>query len=316
MNPTWTTLLFTFAGTAVLAGTAFSMIYESYFRYPASVRERVNELCGKVGSEKHSLLLDIKQLAESASKAPNNWQTSVRDLLEQSGLRVTARTVVTISIGIGVVAATGIFLATHRIWTAPLGMLAGMAAPWIFVCVKRRSRLRRLLLQLPDALDVICRAVRAGQTVPATFQMVADDFPRPICEEFRYCYEQQNLGISYDVALRNLARGTGIMELRILVVALLVQSRSGGNLTELLQNLATMIRKRLALQQRVRALTGEGRMQAAVLIALPAVVFVATYLLNREYAQVLIDRPWLLAGCAASQAIGAYFIRKLIKIEY
>jgi tight adherence protein B len=145
--------------------------------------------------------------------------------------------------------------------------------------------------------------------------MIADDFAPPIADEFRRCYEEQNLGISYDAALRNVARRTGIMELRILVIALLVQSRSGGSLVELMQNLATMVRKRLVLQQKVRALTGEGRMQALVLIALPILVFVAMYVLNREYAQVLLEHPWLLAGCAAAQAAGAAVIHKLIQIE-
>ena len=310
------TLAFAFAGTTVLVGTVLSMIYEAFFRYPISVRERLAELAGKTRVERSSLLLDFRQLAESASQAPNDWQMWFRDRLEQSGLRVAWRTLMALSLGAGLVLAMVAVIASGRWWTFPFGLALGLTSPWAYVCLKRQRRLRRLMIQLPDALDIICRAVRAGQTVPATFQMVADNFPPPISDEFRYCYEQQNLGISYDVALRNLARSTGIMELRILVVALLVQSRSGGNLTELLQNLATMIRKRLSLQSKVRALTGEGRMQAAVLATLPVIVFAAMYILNPEYAQILLDRPVLLVGCALSQTIGITIILKLIKIEY
>jgi len=316
MTSTWVPLLATFAGTTLLVGAVLSLVHDAFFRYPASVRERLNELAGKTRDEKSSLLLDLKQLAESASKAPSDWRTWVRDSIEQSGLRISGQALLALSLGLGTVLALGIGIATQLWWTMPLGLTAGALAPWAYVHFKRLARYRRLTLQLPDALDVICRAVRAGQTVPAAFQIVADDFPAPISDEFRFCYEQQNLGISFETALRNLARGVRIMELRILVVALLVQSRSGGNLTELLQNLATTVRKRLVLQQKVRALTGEGRMQAVVLTALPVVVFVAMYLLNRDYAQVLLDRPWILVGCVVSQTIGALIIRKMIRIEY
>lgn len=316
MSLTWTPLLFTFAGTTLLVGTALSVAYEAFFRYPVSVRQRLNELAGKSRSEKSSLLLDLKQLADSASQAPADWRTWVRDCLEQSGLKITAQTLLASSLGLGIAAALLAAALTQRWWTAPLALAAGGSLPWLYVHGKRLARLRRLTQQLPDALDIICRAVRAGQTVPAAFQMVADDFSAPIADEFRYCCEQQNLGISFETALRNLARSVRIMELKILIVALLIQSRSGGNLAELLQNLATTVRKRLVLQQKVKALTGEGRMQAVVLIALPLVVFAAMYLLNREYAQVLLDRPWLLVGCLVSQTLGAVMIRKMIQIDY
>src|SRR5262249_33127280 len=159
--------------------------------------------------------------------------------------------------------------------------------------------------QLPDVFDTMARAVRAGQTVPGAFQIIADEFKPPISDEFWRCYEQQNLGMSADAALRDLARRSPVMELRILVVALLVQSRSGGNLIELLTSLANMVRKRLRLQQRMKALTGEARMQAVVLIILPIIAFVAVMFLSREYANALLERPWLLGGTACSVLIGA-----------
>jgi len=315
MSPTWLALL-TFVATTLFAGAVSSVVYDLFFRYPATVRQRLLEVSGKARSEKGTALLNLKQLAESASAAPNHWRAWARDILEQSGLNIDARLLLAISLGLGAFSLIVGSLVIQRWWVVAIGIVVGVAAPPAYVLACRHLRIRRLTRQLPDALDVMCRAVRAGQTVPATIQMVADDFSPPIADEFRYCYEQQNLGISYDAALRNLAHRTGIMELRILVVALLVQSRSGGNLTDLLQNLATMVRKRLVLQQKVKALTGEGRMQAIVLVALPFVVFAAMYILNREYAQVLLDRPWLLAGCVTSQAIGAALIHKMIQIDY
>ena len=122
--------------------------------------------------------------------------------------------------------------------------------------------------------------------------------------------------MSRETALRKLARRTGTMELQIFVVALLVQAKSGGDLVELLDNLAAMIRKRLKLKDRVRALTGEGRMQALVLIILPVAALLGIILLSPEYAKELLDRPWLLAGTAAAQAAGAFWIRRIVNFEY
>jgi tight adherence protein B len=308
--------LFAFTGTALLVGTVLSVGYDRFIKYPASVRERLREAAAKSPREKTTSLLNVKHIADSASKTPNHWRTRARDLIEQSGLSIDTRTVLLVSLGVAATMALVSASVIGRWWSNVIGMIVGFAIPWLYVLAMRQLRTQRLTRQLPDALDVISRAVRAGQTVPASFQMVADDFAPPICDEFRRCYEEQNLGIPYDAALRNLASRTRIMELRILVVALLVQSRSGGSLPDLVQNLASMVRKRLVLQQKVKALTGEGRMQATVLIALPFLVFAAMYILNREYAQVLLDRPWLLAGCVAAQAAGAAMIHKLIQIDY
>jgi tight adherence protein B len=177
-------------------------------------------------------------------------------------------------------------------------------------------RQRKLSRQLPEAFAMISRAVRAGQTIPSALQIIAEDFDPPISTEFARCYEQQNLGISRESALRQLAKRTGIMELQILVVALLVQAKSGGNLVELLDNLSTMIRKRLKLKDRVRALTGEGRMQALVLSILPVAALVGIIVLAPEYSQCLLERPWLLAGTAAAVAAGAFWVRRIVNFEY
>jgi tight adherence protein B len=293
-----------------------SMLYEMLVTYPASVRARLREAAGKPRAGQTTGVLNVKQLAESASAAPGQWQGWAHSIIEQSGVPIELQTLAFISLAAAAGAGAAIALATGAWWAAAPAALCGGAIPWGYVWIKRQSRLRQLTRQLPDALDVMCRAVRAGQTIPATFQMIGDDFAPPIAQEFRHCYEQQNLGISFETALRDLARRTGIMELRILVVALLVQSRSGGSLSDLMQNLSSTVRKRLVLQQKVRALTGEGRMQAVTLIALPFLVFVAMYFLNREYAQILLDRPAILTGCVATQLVGAIVIQRMIQIDY
>jgi tight adherence protein B len=162
---------------------------------------------------------------------------------------------------------------------------------------------------------MISRAVRSGQTVPAAMQLVAHDSEAPLSLEFGLCCDQQNLGIPADVALRKLAQRTALMELQIFVVALLVQSRSGGNLVDLLDNLAGMARKRLRLQAKVRALTGEGRMQAGVLMVLPAVALLALIVVAPDYVQVLLEQPWFLATIGGLQLIGALWVRRIANFE-
>lgn len=163
---------------------------------------------------------------------------------------------------------------------------------------------------------MISRAVRSGQTVSSALQIIADDFDPPVSTEFALCYEQQNLGLSRESALRKLAERSGVMELQIFVVALLVQARSGGDIVELLDNLSSMIRKRLRLRDRVRALSGEGRMQAIVLTLLPIAALVAILCLSPDYAQALVQRPWLLLATGIAQCVGALWIRQIISVEY
>jgi tight adherence protein B len=212
--------------------------------------------------------------------------------------------------------AVAVSLLSHHWWAAPAGFIPGVLLPPLYVWMRRRKRMYKLLLQLPETFDLIGRAIRAGQTVPAAFHLVGEDLEPPVCEEFRRCYEQQNLGMSFEMAMRGLARRTGIMEMRILAIAFLVQTRAGGNLHELLSNLANLVRTRIKLQQRVKALTGEARLQANVLMVLPVAAFVALLVLAPDYADTLLREPRLLAGTLAAQAIGALWIQRIINFDF
>src|SRR5262249_43207356 len=150
--------------------------------------------------------------------------------------------------------------------------------------------------QLPDAFDLMGRVVRAGQTVSQALLAVADEFAQPIAGEFSYCYEQQNLGLSPELALRDLARRTGLIEIKIFGTLLLAQTRAGGNWTELLDKPADVIRQRDKIRGQVKALTAEGRMQASVLLPLPIAMFFIMLTLNRNYALILVGHPSLIVA--------------------
>jgi len=314
MSASWISTL-TFAAIALLVGAIASVAYDFFLRYRSLLHERLGELSGSSSRNATASVLDLKQLDRQASKNRSNWRLRLQNLIAQAGMQASVMAFVRASIGLAVAAGAGVLLVSQRWWLFPLGAIPGFIAPLVYVRIKRRRRVRKLLWQLPDAFDMIGRMVRAGQTVPAALQTIADDFDPPISEEFRRCCDQQNLGVSFDYALRELALRTGVMELRILVVGLLVQSRSGGNLVELVKNLAAMVRTRLRLHQKLRAMTGEGRMQAMVLIVLPLVAFASMLILAPDYAATLVERPGLLMTTLAAQLLGAFWIRRIINFE-
>lgn len=312
MNDAWIAIL-VFAAVAATVAMAGSLFYDRFLRNHLAVQERVKEL-SHVGDSTRSasLFKDLKRLADQSAQRRTVLER-LDQLIEQSATPLTLRQCGVLSIAL----AAGFAVPTA--WFAPLAipMAAGVGFALLPVAlyVKRFSRQKKLSQQLPEAFQMISRSVSAGQTVPAALRIIADDFDEPISEEFALCYEQQNLGISRETSLRKLAQRTGIMELQLFVVALLVQERSGGDLVGLLDNLAAMIRKRLKLQNRIRALTGEGRMQALVLIVLPIAALAAMLVLSPEYAQSLLDRPWLLGVAAGAQTLGALWIRRIVNFE-
>lgn len=316
MNSALIAMLAAVAGILFLGSLAL-LAHDLLFRYRLLLRERVAELSGKPKSDANaSVFKDLKQFDADLSASRTHWRARLQNVLDQADIRAPIGTLVGASLLMGALIAALLVLLSRAWWTAPLGLLAGMLIPAAYVRLKCRLRVHRLSHQLPEAFDAIGRAVKAGQTVPAAMQIVGDDFERPIRDEFRRCYEEQNLGMPHETALRNLAARTGVMELRIFVVALLVQSRSGGDLVELLSNLSSMVRKRIKLQQRVKALTGEGRMQAAVLIGLPFVAFFGIWIVAPDYAAILLKHPSLLLASAAAQFVGAIWIRRIVSFEF
>jgi len=189
-------------------------------------------------------------------------------------------------------------------------------APFLYVHLKRKRRLDKMLSQMPEALELMSRAIRAGQTMSQALQAIAQEFEPPIGPEFALCYEQQNLGLPPELAFQDLARRTGLLEIKIFIMAMLVQRQTGGNLSELLEKLAGVVRDRFRLTGKIRSLTAEGRAQAAVLQVMPPVVFGLMMLLNRKYAEILFQHPNYLIGLGVSMALGALWIRKIVNFNY
>jgi tight adherence protein B len=314
MNPA-TIQAITFLAVSLAVMCVGMALYDGVFRYRLAMRGRFEELLEqRAGSPQDALLFkDLSRLGQDEFDGARSFREWLTDLLEQAGAPCSLATLIAASGGAAVVAggAGYFFVGLPGVILAPFGGLA----PLGILYSRRHSRRRRLCQQLPETFQMISRAVRAGQTIPAALQIIAEDFEAPVRTEFALCYEQQNLGMSRESALRGLARRTGVMELRIFVVALIVQSHAGGDLVDLLDGLANMVRKRLALWERVRALTGEGRLQAMILMVLPTAALAFLAISAPEYSALLLDRPWLLALAGMMQALGLMWIRSIVNFE-
>jgi tight adherence protein B len=202
-----------------------------------------------------------------------------------------------------------------------LAVLAGLgmaALPLAWVKRRRARRLARLENQLPDALDLLARALRAGHAFGAGLQMIGEEMAEPIASEFKMVHDEVNFGVSLDQALGNLAARVPVTDLRYFVVAVMIQRESGGNLTEVLTNLSRLIRQRLKLMWHVRVLSAEGRMSAWLLSLLPFAIGGLMNVFNPEFMAPLWNDPLgvsIVRGMLVSMFFGVLMLRKIIRIR-
>jgi tight adherence protein B len=238
-------------------------------------------------------------------------------LILQSGLDWSVARLVTTSLMLPFVAlAVGIGARAPE-WAALLAPIIS-ALPYLHVCRQRTKRLRKLEQQLPDVADSISRALRAGHSFPSAIGMIADEFSEPMAGEFRISFDEINYGVPLNDALMNLANRVPIRDLRYFVIAVLIQRESGGNLAEVLDGIAFLIRERFKLFDKVRVLSAEGKMSAWVLGLLPFVTGGAMLALNRPFLTVLWTDPVglkVIFTLAVMMVTGIVWTRRIIKIR-
>ena len=318
MNPAQLSLLAFVAVAATIIGLGL-LIYDLFFKYRDQVDKRLDEdfRRGPVSSRGQTKLFkDLSKFAEQSEDQIEDPRDSLLRAIEQAGLDVRPSQVILACLAVATTTGSAAALLTGTWWVATTGFVLTLPLPLLTVMLQRDRRLAKLRSQLPDAFEMMSRSISAGQTVNRAFQTVAEDFESPISDEFAWCAEQQKLGLSQDLALRDLARRAGVPELQMLVVALLVQRQSGGSPVELLDNLASMVRQRIEMQERIKSLTAEGRVQAAVLLLMPPLLLAVIAALNPEYVSVLWDRPRLLAAMAGSELMGIVWIRRILALEF
>jgi tight adherence protein B len=270
-------------------------------------------------------IVDIrKQELLSALPWLNRWLLKLeiaprlRTLLLQADLKWTAGGLLLMSALCFAVSAYLIYLRTGVfILSLLLGLLVG-TAPLVFVLYKRGQRFDKFEEGLPEVLDLMVSALRAGHSLVSALDLAAAEAPDPIGTEFRICFDEQNYGLELKTAMNNLATRVPLQDLKIVITAILIQKESGGNLAEVFDKAAYVIRERFRLKRQVRVHTAQGRITGWILSFLPLVLGVALYLINPESMSLLWTRAIgikLLYTSAAMTIIGALIIRRIVNMD-
>jgi tight adherence protein B len=239
-------------------------------------------------------------------------------LVEQAGLEVGISRVLGAAAGLGLAALVAA-LAGRAPW--PLAVLMGLIAaslPFFWLMWKRSSRIAKLEAQLPDAIELIARAMRAGHAFPAAISMVGEESPDPLAAEFRIVHDEINFGLDLNEAFRNLSHRVPSDDMRFFVIAVLLQRETGGNLAEVLGNIAKLIRERFKLLGKVRVLAAEGKLSAWILGIMPIALAAVINIMNPKFMSMLWTDPMglnLIYACGVMYLVGAVWIYKLIKIH-
>jgi tight adherence protein B len=238
--------------------------------------------------------------------------------IEQSGTKATLTAVLLVALVMGIGAGTGVYLLTRTIPAIPAGFILGFGFPFMVLRMKRTRRMRAFEEMFPEALDLIARALKAGHAFATGLKMAADELHEPVGPEFRKTFDEQNFGLALKDALDNLSVRIPLLDVRFFATAVLIQRETGGNLSEILENLAHVVRERFKILRQVRVYTAHGRLTGYVLLALPAVLAIALAFINPEHMDLLFRERMgqiMLLGCIGMQTCGFLWIRQIVKIE-
>ena len=244
--------------------------------------------------------------------------SDVQLMLDQARLSWGVGTFLVLTVGFLSAFGFAALILTGSLLAATLAAIAGAFIPYVMATRKRVQRLHRFEEHFPEAIDLLTRAIRAGHPLSAGVRMVAEEAPDPIAEEFHETFEQQRFGLPFEDALLGLTDRVDLVDVRIFATAVLVQREVGGNLAEVLDKLSQTIRARFAIRRQLRVYTAQGRLSGYVLGALPILVGVAIYLLDREYLMTLFNAPvgrLAVVGAVIMQVFGYLWIRKIVNIE-
>ncbi len=250
--------------------------------------------------------------------AGQDWTRSFERVIRPARMTGTPGVYLLLS---AVVAAVGFLLALLATGAVLFAFLAACllgALPIVRVYRRRAARMQNLQRQLPDALDLISRALKAGNTFAGGMRMVAAEFADPIGPEFATTLDEINFGMDTEKALHNLMERVDSLDLKFFVVSVNIQRETGGNLSEIIGNTAALVRERFKIHGRIRILSAEGRISAIVLLALPFVAGGALYLIKPEYMSLLFTEPLgrtMIKSALGSMVIGFFVIRRMVNFK-
>lgn len=311
-----------FIGVACLVGGVATLVLRS--GGDVEIENRLDVLTGAAsptaGKGKAN---EPKLLSTPLNDVPNFMEEFVkrffnlRSFLQQADTQMSPLKFIVISLALGFGTAVLLPILRAPVAVAPLGLMVG-SLPFILLYFKRKRRLAAFGKQLPEALELIGRALRAGHSLASGFKLVADEMGAPIAAEFERCYEAQNLGVPLEDAIEEMTNRVPNLDLRFFATAVILQRQTGGDLAEILDKIGRLVRERFNIWGQIQALTGEGRLSGIVLLALPPCLFVVMWYLNPGYSMTLFTDPMghqMLAGAIVMQVIGALVIKKIVNIK-
>jgi tight adherence protein B len=242
----------------------------------------------------------------------------LKRILDQADLHITVTRLMMYAAMAGILAALAVSMLTVSYLLIAASGLIAASLPFIHVVWKRKKRFDHFLEHLPDALELMSRALSAGHAFSESLHMVAAEMPEPIATEFRKTYEEQNLGLSLKLALENLTQRIPLLDLKLCVTAILIQRETGGNLAEILEKVAYTIRERFRILGDLKTLTTSSRLSAWLLCGLPIFVVFAVTAMNPDYMSVLWRDPRghrLIVIALVLQAMGMLIVRKILRIK-
>jgi tight adherence protein B len=310
-----------FVGVTGLVGAVSFLIMKG--ASPGRQAERLDALVGRGrGSKDSSTDLMIKQALMEVGRqnllerlTPEFFRVS--KMFEQADVKVKPSALFGVALGLALVGGL-ISTLLVNMYVAPVGASILFSLPFLWLWYKRASRLKKFGAQLPEAMELVARALRAGHSLAAGLHVVADEMPEPIAKEFGRVYEEQNLGVSLDEALGHMCDRVPNLDLRFFVTSVNIQRQTGGDLAEILDRIGHVIRERFKILGQVKALTAEGRLSGVVLIAMPIGLFLMMLHMKPDYIKLLWTDPMgqvMSVGAIILMLIGSYAIKKIVDIK-
>jgi tight adherence protein B len=311
-------------GAVVVVGVYLALTRLPQYLVERRVQQRMSDVTRALEPKSSEAFNIVKEQVEGVLPGldriavETSYGSALAKLIEQSGTKKGVSTVLLIALGIGAAAGLAATVAINQPIALLIGFAVGFAIPFIVLVRKRSVRLHRFEEQFPEALDLLSRALKAGHAFTTAMGMVADEAPDPIGPEFKKTFDEQNFGLPLKDALNNLAVRIPLLDVRFFVTAVLIQRETGGNLSEILDNLGYVVRERFKILRQVRVYTAHGRLTGYVLLALPAALGGALMFINPEHMNLLFKEQMghmMLMATIVMQTIGYIWIRKIVTIE-
>ena len=307
-----------FISVSAVIGVLFFVLGEGQVK----TAERLDLLTGRKRKEDEATTILRKTAVDRDKQSllavltPN--VPSLQKLIIQGDANITPSTFMIISLILGALGFTASWMAGVKVYFAPLlGILLALV-PFAWLLHKRASRLKKFGSQLPESLELVARALRAGHSLAAGLHVVAEEMPMPVAKEFGRVYEEQNLGITLDEALKGMCDRVPNLDLKFFITSVAIQRQTGGDLAEILDRIGYVIRERIKILGQVKALTAEGRLSGIVLVALPIGLFFLMLWMKPDYIEALWKDPMgikMSIGAIFLMLVGTYAIKKIIDIK-